>query len=368
MLVKLLLRTLLAPTLLAPTLLAAGCATDSSDMENCGDKCDYLGEFPAINAEPKSVLFIPMSSGYLGLSEQEWQSDDSEFDRAIRELTAMYEAKGVTEIVVLPRLQNWDDVADIADDLSDKTFDRVIVVGHGALDGPITRGEAARTIEPGKIVEEWVMQPGLTRRYTTTYTGDVFQDFIDANHDTLLTQYESVTNNLMDLITENEQQAYEECVYRMSDDNEPACDAACDESCSTFEGQERNVNCDSGCFNQCVDDYINEVAIPTCTPISHEFEEALDADAYRDFSDGLASLTADDGLIFLGFCNAATDAYSATVVNSISGLRSYTDLVASTTGRHASGPIGSTSGQDIIDRVTAMERNRDQKYLYIAAP
>lgn len=354
--------------LLVSALATTACAAEGPTSENCGDKCDYLGEFPAINAEPKSVLFVPMSSGYLGLSEQKWQSDDVEFDRSIRELTAMYEAKGATEIVALPRLQRWEDLDAITAGFAGKTFDRVIIVGHGALDGPITRGEATRTIEPGLIIETWNMQPGLTRQYTTSYSEERFGDFIDANRETLLAQYDSVSQELFDLISDEEVETYNTCVAQMSLDNETTCDASCDESCSTFEGQERNVNCGEGCFNQCVDDHVNEVAIPACSPINYEFSETLDEAEYGNFADNMAALTATDGLIFLGFCNAATDAYGATVVDYISGLRSYTDLVASTTGRHASGPIGKTSGQDIINRVTSMEQNRDQKYLYIAAP
>jgi hypothetical protein len=358
----------LAKLLVLSALATTGCASDLTTPQDCGDKCDFLGEFPAINAEPESVLFIPMSSGYLGLSEQKWQSDDVEFDRAIRELSAMYEAKGATEIVTLPRLQRWEDLGDTAASFNGKTFDRVIIVGHGALDGPITRGEAQRTIDPGVIVEQWVMQPGLMRQYTTTFSEERFGAFISDNRDALLTQYDSVTEALYEQISDADQEAYAQCVTAMATDNQDACSTSGAESCSTFEGQERNENCDEGCFNQCIDDYVNEVAGPTCSPINNEFEEKLDEEAYNAFSASLASLTTDDGLIFLGFCNAATDADSATVVAALSGLRSYTDLIAATTGRHASGPIGKTSGQDIINRVTAMEKNRDQKFLYIAAP
>ncbi len=279
-----------------------------------------------------------------------------------------YRAKGVTEIVTVPRIERWEDLDQHASDFAGTTFDRVIIVGHGALDGPLTRGDVSRTIENSRIVEQWTLQPGVVFEYSTTYLAD-FADFVDSNRETLLTQYDSVTDTLFEQVTQQQQDDYDACAQRVWDETEFAnCEQGCDVTCETFEGQERNVNCFDGCFNQCTDDYINELAGPACSPIQNEFSETVDEDAYNKFAGSLASLTADDGLIFLGFCNAATDAYDATVVNELSGLRSYTDLIASTTGRHASGPIGKTSGQDIIDRVTRMEKDRDQKYLYIAAP
>jgi len=48
--------------------------------------------------------------------------------------------------------------------------------------------------------------------------------------------------------------------------------------------------------------------------------------------------------------------------------RSYVHLVSAATGRIAAGPIGQSSADDIINRVTLFENNRAQRNLCIASP
>jgi hypothetical protein len=93
----------------------------------------------------------------------------------------------------------------------------------------------------------------------------------------------------------------------------------------------------------------------------------------------LSSLTAADGLIFFGACNPGSAApekiqepdeteflINSTLANG--PHKSYVHLMSTATGRITAGPIGNSSAEDIVKRLTMFETNRPQNYLCIADP
>jgi hypothetical protein len=98
-----------------------------------------------------------------------------------------------------------------------------------------------------------------------------------------------------------------------------------------------------------------------------------------NFTTSLKSLLTADGLMFFGACNPGSVApvkgvqkdETELLINStlVGGPHmSYVHLVSDASGHIVSGPVGDSSGEDVVKRIILFETNRPQHHLCIVLP
>ena len=102
-------------------------------------------------------------------------------------------------------------------------------------------------------------------------------------------------------------------------------------------------------------------------------------DRFFHFKTSLDSLLTADGLIFFGECNPGSVAPVKGVEKNETELlinstlaggphMSYVHLVSDASGHIVSGPVGESSGEDVVKRIIQFESNRPQHHLCIVLP
>ena len=244
-------------------------------------------------------------------------------------------------------------------------FDRVIFISHGGFDGPILNNtvfgqDFQLTGNKGKFLQLSEAQPGLKNVLSITYNTEknhIFSDYMASRWQELAPMN---FTDIWHLLTGLEKQLLpldSSCFQRYCSPDRLAA----------RQGQQLEYQlylcellCRESLFKQ-----------KTSVEISPE--------RFFNFTKSLSSLVTADGLIFFGACNPGSAAPEKVVerdeidllINStLAGgpHKSYVHLVSAATGRITAGPIGSSSAEDIVNRIIMFETGRPQQYLCIVAP
>jgi len=317
---------------------------------------------PQLQNPPRRVLLVPLLSKdpYTKISER-WPEQPANI------IAAFYRNRFGADVKWLHDVRSWEDFYQQAGQLLRQSapFDRVLFIGHGGFDGPILKAKVfwqdlVITGGDGKLLQFSEAQPGLKNILSVTYNVDKNQSFTDyiAGH---LQEFARLTTS--------------EIWHRLKD----------------FEKLLQPL--DQACFNR----YCSPNKLATTRPgvyqsrielfelVCREPLFALKAsveispERFFLFTNTLKSLATADGLIFFGACNPGSQApdqehkrkdVELLINTPLAGgpYESYVHLVSSVTGRITAGPIGNSSAEDIVARITLFETNQTQNYLCVVAP
>jgi hypothetical protein len=245
-------------------------------------------------------------------------------------------------------------------------FDRVVFISHGGFDGPVLKNavfwqDFEVTGGKGKLVQFSEAQPGLKNVMAITYdTGKnrVFSDFMASHWRELAPMKATDSFHLLKGLEKQMQ----------------PLDLACYDS-----------YCSANQLATSPEDQ-REARRNLCELICREplFEQKTSAEIsperFFHFTNTLSSLTTTDGLIFFGACNPGSAAPEKVLLerddtellinSTLAGgpHESYVHLISDVTDRITAGPIGSSSAEDIVNRLILFETNRRQHNLCIVAP
>jgi hypothetical protein len=366
--------------------LALGCGEAAApDDATCGGSCDHLGQQTEIVRVPKNALLIPMLRKYA--SSDHWKKDVGAFKDAARALQQFYGSLGAA--VTVQEIWDWNDFIQRTNAIGAQghPFDRVILIGHGAFDGPMLSDTVLEaSFEPGRLRKVTQYQPGDEFINVVTYDPDEsaeFSAFVAANSARLLDGQTSLISGLAEHLGVDPA-CVDDCHMREQQAHEATCRPTCDQrpSCVALT-DDLKTDCIAGCMAECTMEYLEDYVIGGCedmcvTPRSYRVDssEQRTEPEFDKFAAGLRAVTSPHGLVVLEHCNAATPVdppgetptYLSQHAFHHGPHRSFVELVADAAGRYAAGPIGTTSWDDAVKRVEALERDQDQHYLRIIKP
>ncbi|MFZ2169631.1 MAG: hypothetical protein WAW61_08350 [Methylococcaceae bacterium] len=311
---------------------------------------------------PKRVLLVPL------LSSDPYTNESPRWsEQPARILEAFYRNRFNASVKRLRDIWSWTDYYQQVDQMVQQSppFDRVIFISHGGFDGPILKNavfwqDFQITGGKGKLLQLSESQPGLKNVLSIVYDTKKNHSFSDY----MATRWPEFASmkfaDIWHLLTGLEKQLL-------------PLDSACFQRyCSpdrlaTRQGQQLEYQlylCELFCRESLFQ-------LKTSAEISPE--------RFFQFTKSLSSLVTADGLIFFGACNPGSAAPQKVVerdeidllINSTLARgphKSYVHLVSAATGRITAGPIGSSSAEDIINRIIMFETGRPQRYLCIVAP
>jgi hypothetical protein len=324
------------------------------------------GSAPAASTHvraPTRVLIIP-------LLRKDPDSQESERwpEHPAAQIEAFYRTRFSAQVTRLRDIRAWDDYYRKAGQVMQRSarFDRVIFIGHGGFDGPVLNGRVvqnALTVEgdDAKATRIIEAQPGLEENFTVTYNvsqNREFSRFMESNWKQLSRKDPADIRNILMTKEQRLQPLDTACLARQ-------CSAATLTSIPNDADRDiKRTACESIC------------RVPLF--VSRSFDE-LGPERFQNFVRSLRSLVEPNGLIMLGMCNPGSSVperespwdVGGTLVHSslASGPhQTYVHLLAAATGRTVAGPIGKTSAEDVVERVTLYEERRPQRYLRIIAP
>lgn len=346
--------------LLSLLLLYIGAAGVRSDERHAMLCPPFNGRLSDLNLQqtPRRVLLVPLLSGE---GNMRWS------ERPARILEAFYRNSFNAEVKQLRDVWSWTDYYWQVEQLipQSASFDRVIFIGHGGFDGPILEDAVFLqnfqiTGTKAKFIQFSESQPGLKSVLSISYDTQknrIFSDYMASHLPELAAM--SFPDNWHSL-TELEKQLQ-------------PLDSACfqrrcsPEQLATKQGEQLeyqlhvcNLFCRESLFQLSISDEI--------------FPER-----FFNFTNSLSSLVTADGLIFFGACNPGSTAPKEIVwrneaeflINStLAGgpYRSYVHLISAATDRMIAGPIGTSSADDIVNKIIKFETNLPQHKLCIAYP
>lgn len=311
---------------------------------------------------PDRVLIIPLLRKDPGSAENErWAEGPA------AQTEAFYRARFSANVTRLRDIRLWADYyRETAMMRKFAPFDRVIFIGHGGYDGPILNGrivQSALTVEgehaqATRIVEA---QPGLEETVTISYSIGQNRDFsrFMESHWKQLSRKEPADIRKILLNGERRLQPL---------------DLACMER-----------QCPAEAFASLPDDSDREIKRAACESVCRNplfvwrSSDEIAPERFRTFVRSLGSLTARDGLIVLGMCNPGSDVPERESPWDVGGAlvhsnlasgphQTYVHLLAAASARTVAGPIGKTSAEDVVSRITGFEERRPQRNLRIVAP
>jgi hypothetical protein len=310
----------------------------------------------------KRVLFVPL------LRIDPYTNENPKWsEQTARTLEAFYRNRFNATVMQLRNVWTWTDYYRQVEQLVQESppFDRVIFISHGGFDGPILNNtvfwqDFQVTGNKGKLLQLSEVQPGLKNLLSLTYDTEINRIFTDymASRWPELAQMEStdIWHQLKGL--EKQLQPLDHACFQTY------CSP---DKLAKHIGEEREYQlylceliCRKSLFN-----------LKTSVEIS--------PDRFFNFTKSLNSLVTADGLIFFGACNPGSAAPEKVVewdeidllINStLAGgpHKSYVHLISAATGHITAGPIGSSSAEDIINRIIMLETGRPQQYLCVVAP
>jgi hypothetical protein len=311
---------------------------------------------------PDRVLIIPLFRKDPGSAENErWAEGPA------AQIEAFYRTRFSANVTRLRNIRLWEDYyRETATMRKFAPFDRVIFIGHGGYDGPILNGHVVQDAltregehaQATRIIEA---QPGLEETVTISYNIGQNRDFsrFMESHWKQLSRKEPEEIRKILLDRERKLQPLDlACMERQ-------CPAA--ELASLPDNSNREIRraaCESVCRNPL---------------FVWRSSEQLAPERFRTFARSLSSLAAPDGLVVLGMCNPGSDVPERESPWDVGGAlvhsnlasgphQTYVHLLAAAAARTIAGPIGKTSAEDVVSRITGFEERRPQRNLRIVAP
>ncbi len=311
---------------------------------------------------PRRVLLVPLLRRDPNTNENpKWP------EQPARTLTAFYRNHFNATVLQLRNVWTWADYYRQVEQLVQEStpFDRVIFISHGGFDGPILNNtvfwqDFQVTGNKGKLLQFSEVQPGLKNLLSLTYDTEqnhLFTDYMASRWPELALMKSSDIWRSLKGLEKQLQPLDQACFQRYCSPDKLA----------RFTGEQREYKvylCELICRKALFD-------LKTSVEISPE--------RFFNFTKSLSSLVTSDGLIFFGACNPGSAAPEKTVerddidllINStLAGgpHKSYVHLVSAATGHITAGPIGSSSAQDIVNRIIMLEAGHPQQYLCVVAP
>jgi hypothetical protein len=311
---------------------------------------------------PRRVLLVPL------LSRDPYTNDSSRWsEQPARTLEAFYRNRFNAAVKQLRNVWYWTDYYRQVEQIVQQSppFDRVIFISHGGFDGPILNNTVfwqnfQVTGSKGQLLQYSETQPGLKNVLSVDYDTQknrIFSDYMASHWQELASmKFADIWHQLTGL----EKQLL------------PLDNACYQRFCSPDrlagrQGQQLEYQlylCELFCRKSLFQ-------IKTSVEISPE--------RFFHFTKSLSSLVTANGLIFFGACNPGTTAPKKVIkwdetgflVNStLAGgpYKSYVRLVSAATGRITAGPVGESSGEDIVNRIIMFETGRSQHNLCVAVP
>lgn len=338
-------------------------AYDPSEAANhCQPEPRRLSQY-TVRRAPRQVLLVPLlyKNPEVPRENERWPEPSAQI------LNNFYRYHYHAQVIWLRNIRTWQDYYQQTSELIQRgyQFDRIIFIAHGGFDGPLLRSEILieeNELKGDQAIAQQVSeaQPGNEKVISITYSlhkNKAFSDYL--------------TNNWRELL--NTPDGEMRHAIKQKHIELQAMDTACfDKFCNMQKllGQsdsERAVRLES-CER-------------VCRPALYEvknFERASE-DRFMLFANSLRSLTREDGLIFMGECNAGTptpkqyshwDTPGIVVSSKIADgpYQNYVHLLSSASDRLVAGPIGKSSASDIVKRIISMEKNHEQSFLCMALP
>lgn len=340
-------------------------ATPVYSAENHGMSCrPFFGRMSSLSLQqpPRRVLLVPL------LSRDPYTNEGSRWsEHPARILEAFYRNRFNAEVQQLRNVWSWTAYYRQVEQMARQSppFDRVIFISHGGFDGPVLKNtvfwqDFQVTGSKGKLLQYSESQPGLKNMLSLTYDTQknrIFSDYMSSHWPELATM---TFSEIWHLLTEQEKQLL-------------PLDSVCyqrycpPERLAVLQGQQLEYQlhlCELFCRKSLF-------KLNTSAEISPE--------RFFHFTKSLNSLVTANGLIFFGACNPGTPAPEKVAKRDDAGFlinstlaggpyKSYVNLVSAATGSITAGPIGDSSGEDIVNRVILFESGRTQRNLCVAAP
>lgn len=329
----------------------------------CEPQTHRISEYNVRKA-PKNVLIVPM----LYRNTDNPRETEHWPEPPARALTSFYQGQFKTRVHWLRNVRNWQTYYAQTDDLIQQgmQFDRVIFIAHGGFDGPLLQNEIiseTREVNGDQAIIKQISeaQPGnehvVTIETKNMSRNKKFNDYLADNWRQLLTLPETAVRATLKQQHQAFQPMDQACYAKF-------CDA---KKIAGLTPDVRNARLET----------CEKVCRPALYDVKY-FEQPSEK-RFRLFSDSLKSLVKEDGIIFMGECNAGTptpkqyshwDTPGIVVSSKIAGgpYHNYVNLLSSATGRLVAGPIGSSSADDIVKRIIALENNHEQRFLCMAMP
>jgi hypothetical protein len=311
---------------------------------------------------PRQVLLVPLFSGNLDIDENpRWP------EQPARALRAFYRNRFGANVKQLTEVWSWADYYRQVEQLVQKgaSFDRIIFVSHGGYDGPILKNAvylAEHKIkgQTGKLLLLSDAQPGLKNEISITYDTEknrVFSDYMDTHWKELASkEFDAIWQQLTGL--EKQIQPLDNLCYKRY--------------CSTEKLASKLPE---------QREYQQHLCELICRKSLFDIKKSVEISPERffRFKESLDSLLTIDGLIFFGACNPGSvapvkgiqkDETELLINSTLAGgpHMSYVHLVSDASGHIVSGPVGESSGDDVVKRIVEFESNRPQHHLCIIVP
>jgi hypothetical protein len=311
---------------------------------------------------PRRVLLVPLLSGNEDIDENpRWP------EQPARDLATFYRSRFHATVKQLRDVWSWTDYYQQVEQLVQQgaSFDRIIFISHGGYDGPVLKNavylqEHKITGNIGKLLLLSEAQPGLKNVLSLTYDTQKnrqFSDYMAAHWQDLASmEFDAIWQQL----TEYEIQI------------QPLDNSCYQRYCSTEKlalkpPQQR--------------EYQQHLCELICRKSLFDIKKSVELSSERffHFATSLKSLLPEDGLIFFGACNPGSAAPGKVVLKDETELlinstlaggphMSYVHLVCDASGHITLGPVGDSSGEDVVNRIIQFESNRPQHHLCIVAP
>jgi hypothetical protein len=328
----------------------------------CEPEAHRLSEYRVKNA-PQRVLLVPM----LYRNPDNPRENELWPEPSARRLSDFYRHQFNAQVHWLRNIRTWRDYYEQTDALIKRgmQFDRMIFIAHGGFDGPVLRNEIlseTRVVEGGqaKVMQVSEAQPGNEHVVTITNSltkNKAFSDYLATHWQEILMSPETQVRAQLKQQHQIFQPMDQACYAKF-------CDAKKLAGLSPEVGQVRLETCER-----------------VCRPSLYEVKyfEQVSEKRFWLFANSLQALVKNDGLVFMGECNAGTptpkqyshwDTPGIVVSSKLAGgpYYNYVNLLSTATKRLVAGPIGSSSAEDIVKRIVALESNHEQRFLCMATP
>ena len=310
----------------------------------------------------RHVLLVPLLSGNQDIDENpRWH------EQPARALGAFYRSRFGADVKQLRDVWSWADYYRQVEQLQQQGayFDRIVFISHGGYDGPILKNavyvqEHTITGRTGKMLLLSEAQPGLKNVLSITYDTEknrLFSDYMAAHWTELAAmEFDAIWQQLTGL--EKQIQPLDNLCYKRY--------------CSTEKLALRPPE---------QREYQQHLCELICRKPLFDIQKSVELSPERFFyfKTSLDSLLTEDSLIFFGACNPGSIAPVKGVEKNETELlinstiadgphMSYVHLVSDASGHIVAGPVGESSGEDVVKRIIMFESNRPQHHLCIIVP
>lgn len=341
---------------------APGIYADEEAPQFCQLGASQIGDF-AVRRAPKKILIVPL----LYRNPETPRENEHWPEPSARRIEAFYRGRFHANVEWLRNVRTWKDYYAQAERLhaQGQRFDRVVFIAHGGFDGPLLKDDILfeNVVVDGdksKVLQLTEAQPGNEHVISITYKPEenkAFTDYIEHNWRELLAMPEPETRAAL----KQQQQQLQPIDMQCYD---AFCAAPKLEGLVETQKTAKLATCEKVCRKS-----LYEI----------KYYEHVNEQRFWLFANSLNGLVKEDGLIFLGECNAGTptpkqyshwDTPGIVVSSKLAGgpYHNYVHLLSTATGRLVAGPIGSSSADDVVKRIFSLESNHEQRFLCMSAP